>query len=420
MGILSQKLRKMGSGEGRGEAKGGFLWTMYQDMMDIGRHVVGCFCCMLCTPPIFLIIGLIFLLSATSNTRGDKIKEYNNAVDKWASSVRPVFDQATFTNQVAPPGQSQAFSQITSADPLHDSDSKLHTYTPLRYQSASGTTAPATSSFTLQVGAQQQGGTANTLSASVRTEGVTTKSGSELSRSCSSSSTSSSSSSSSSNSNTPCSEVCNDDGGSWDYSTRRCTFRAYLTGICLKVAYSSASQAYSVSSKYGGQGCFPCGYYSSFPSQGTNYVCNAYEVGQLSLSSSPPPANFEGVDIVVRSEDDPYIVAGNLTNGSMNFGLSRAAKIAIAIVFFAIGGSMCFCVYGGIYFFARWLRNRNGGGNSQRKYQNMGMSQGAPQPYGGGQQQYGGAGNTRPYQAQPAAAQPPPPGFYQQNPPTYA
>ncbi|KNC47048.1 uncharacterized protein AMSG_03473 [Thecamonas trahens ATCC 50062] len=409
-----------GKGEARGEGKGSFIFSLYRDLLEMGRHILGCACCCLCIGPILLLVAVIFLAAAAANSRADQVKKYNAAVDTWNTGVRTSFEQATFVNLDPPSGVSGTFSADTSADPIRDSDTKgLHTYTALKY-TTTGLDAPVPSdssgTYSWSVQATQQGSPSKTLNTVITTKQSTTKSPSQLSQTCSTTSTSGSStrsSSSSSNNNSPsCSQVCQDDGGSWTGS--ECRFVAYMSQVCLKVTLDSSSQ-YAVSGEFGGNGCFPCLAYT----RQQRAICTDYEVSVLSTGS----ASFSSVPVVIRNKDDPYIALGHITDGTFNFGLSRAALLLLAIVFFAIGGFFCCGVYGSLWFVANWLRTRNGG----KSYQAVGnrggaapyaQAQPAPygqQPYAQPQPQYGS--QPQPY-GQPQGA-PPPPGFYQAPAPSY-
>lgn len=71
----------MGKGEAGGAGMGhdfpklcvgpGELWEMLKDW---GEKVMCCICCCLCTGPILTIVGIILVVSAIKDKRGDNIK----------------------------------------------------------------------------------------------------------------------------------------------------------------------------------------------------------------------------------------------------------------------------------------------------------------------------------------------------------
>mmetsp|Transcript_37490 Transcript_37490/g.118231 ORF Transcript_37490/g.118231 Transcript_37490/m.118231 type:complete len:248 (+) Transcript_37490:287-1030(+) len=67
-----------------------------QGGVDAVNQLVCCVCCMLIIGPLLAIIGVMFLISALSDTRGDLINEYNTFVPPWTNGSYAEFKTAEF------------------------------------------------------------------------------------------------------------------------------------------------------------------------------------------------------------------------------------------------------------------------------------------------------------------------------------
>jgi len=67
----------MGKGEGKGEAKGGFISQGFECAEDIAGCACFCVFILVCLPPILIITGIVYMVAATTDSRGDKMKHFN-------------------------------------------------------------------------------------------------------------------------------------------------------------------------------------------------------------------------------------------------------------------------------------------------------------------------------------------------------
>jgi len=73
------------------------------------------------------------------------------------------------------------------------------------------------------------------------------------------------------------------------------------------------------------------------------------------------------VAVTVRSEDDPYVKAYALTNGSLDFGMSAGDKIKLGTVFLVLGLTFCCITYGSCYCLCQTFgKNKGDGGNKSQ------------------------------------------------------
>lgn len=75
-----------------------------------------------------------------------------------------------------------------------------------------------------------------------------------------------------------------------------------------------------------------------------DHTSNSLAVGSQDTCDGSSYASFTGIGVDVRFDADPYVVAMRMTNGSLNFGLSQAAKLVvggtllgIALLIFGVG-----------------------------------------------------------------------------------
>jgi len=343
-----------GKGDGQGKGGGGFIGGCYHDLLGFGRHVLGCVCCLLCTGPILLIVGVVLLASATHDGRTELISQYNNAVTAW-NAERPNFEGAVF--QYSSGGFSTKMGEMNTDPALKDSDlSKVSTYTPLKYVTQ-----------TTPVGLQEayiNGGSIGTYATTY------TLPYSGLTGNCDPTTLSGTNS---------CYNVCYNAGGTWYPNGRVCTFPIVPVVACVVV--SKVNGIYQPFPTNGKSGCYPCALNSL-----SNYVCSDYDIIQYRIGTAS--GNYD-IQPTVRDSLDPYVILARLTSGSMNFGLSTKQKLATGAALIAIGGALVFVVYGGLYSFVKCMKRRQGG-TSYQVVGNTGYQNAPPAPgYGG--QQYGAA-----------------------------
>ncbi|KNC49787.1 uncharacterized protein AMSG_06066 [Thecamonas trahens ATCC 50062] len=386
---------------------------VWDDFMETGRQIVGCICCCAIVGPILVLIGIIVLVSALKDTRGDKIKKYNAAVDKWNSQSRDELLAAQFTNtNSGASGGAEVLGATTAVDVLRDDDKDLKSYEPLKYRTAGGfsfasaTLGTSDIVYTADISASQNGGPASTMSVGLTFGHYISRGQGSLSRSCQLTATSTSTGSS----RPLCSQVCSDDGGQWDSTTSTCRFYLRASDMCLKVTLSGSSWT---PASVPGSG-FGCLYKNQGGTKG-DWSISSYT--SVSAGATITPST---VQLTIRSSDDPYILASDLTNGSYDFGLTRAQKIVIGIVLIVIGCVWMCCVCGGVYaiYMCFMGNNRSGRFNNHKggAYGNNNNNNNGGGAYNGG----GGGYNHGPAPAQPVVAHPapPPPSNYNAPPPS--
>lgn len=319
-----------------------------------GRELRCCICCALCCGPILTLVGLIFLISAIKDTRGDNIKKFNTGVVAWNSAGRAAWDVLGATISMSVQGGangSRALFVGTNVDPIRPpTDSKVTTYTPLLFvspanavpagyppQVANGSlSSSATVQIDLYAGSNLLATGAVPLFNLVQTNLGTT-----------SGSTQSTSSTSPSPPRPP------------PPPPSPPSFRVdYASQIC-RVVESATN--------YGpGTGCF-----AAF---GSDFAAGVFDRSSCGIQVTTSPANVVGctalysVSVTVRSSTDPLIVGfanracGFSPKAGCSFGLSRAAKITIGIILFGVGVCWTCCVYGGLYAVVVYFINKNKAG----------------------------------------------------------
>ena len=60
-----------------------FIGDVWGDVKEYGSAIVGCLCCLMCSGPVLLIIGVAVFVNSFTDTRLALINEYNADVDAW-------------------------------------------------------------------------------------------------------------------------------------------------------------------------------------------------------------------------------------------------------------------------------------------------------------------------------------------------
>jgi len=373
---------------------------MWDDFVDLGRNIIGCICCMMCIGPILILIGIIVLISAIKDSRGDKIKQYNAAVDKWTASARAEFAAAQFVNNGASPPET--LGTVTTGDILKDDDKDIKSYQALKYQSttgfgayASGTVGTVGVQYTSDIAASQDNGSPSSIAVTLPFSSYRSTGTTGLSKSCTNSPTTTSSGSSD---NRPlCSSVCAEDGGTWDANANTCHFYRVASRFCLKVALSGSTWA-ATATPGAGIGCL-------YKTQAG--IKGDWGIATTQQSSPGTTVDPSRVNIMIRSSADPYILASELTKGTYDFGLSRAQKIVIGIILIVIGVVISCCVFGAIFYFVKFVIGDGGSGRSfGRSNNNNNTGKSFGNNNGPGVSSYHTPAPAQPVAAQPVAAQP--------------
>ena len=99
---------------------------VYGDMKEYGNQAIGCFCCLMLSGPILIIVGISMLVASTTDTRLDFISQYNGQVDTWNSDFGTFdifWDALTVEFSVGVFGKLPTTSPLTGAaapEPLGD------------------------------------------------------------------------------------------------------------------------------------------------------------------------------------------------------------------------------------------------------------------------------------------------------------
>ena len=304
-------------------------------MKEWGWKILSWICCLLCTGPILTIIGVIFLVSAVKDERGDNVKKFNEGVAQF-NAIRADWDARSFTaDQMTP----SALSTIETKE-FAVEDSKLAAWTPLYYRvSAVPSTFPASASTTPVAVDFTEAGSGTMATSSVAPNKMRTLSGS---------STTTSTTSSPPSPPPPPSPP------------RDQYYR--LTKICRAIA-EGAGNGYKSGS--GGVGCFSSltGSTTNEYGAGLTYTsCGTVNQGQ----AAPAACSGGQVEATLRHEKDPIVLGfangacgRNPSTERCSFGLSRTSKIVLGLIFLIIGISWTCCVYGGLYAVILYFQRRN-------------------------------------------------------------
>eukprot|EP00033_Pygsuia_biforma_P000414 GCRY01000494.1.p1 GENE.GCRY01000494.1~~GCRY01000494.1.p1 ORF type:complete len:377 (+),score=59.48 GCRY01000494.1:58-1188(+) len=331
-----------------------------------------CFVACACIGMILIIVGLVIMLSAAKDTRGDKLDEFNAGVELWNLEGRKAFEGFSSVYVVPPSSVTLRTAANLTADSSTETDyddghpEDLDPYTPLRYDSGSlnnlfadGPLAVADSQGTLTFYLTKNLVTSrftvsvNLFDTEVRTPSTVP---------CKTSSSTKKKSSSSTNT---CPSKCSDLGGVWNSATERCTIKKYVTDVCVKVS-PTANGGFALNRTYGDVGC---GYDTGF---NPAYKMATTEASSVSLSPT----------VTVRSALDPLILAQYLTDGDMDFGLTRAEKLILGGILFGIGfvimAVFAFC---GLFVYHSFKKkDRNDTDREQQRQQQQQDNQPGVQP----------------------------------------
>jgi len=118
------------------------------------------------------------------------------------------------------------------------------------------------------------------------------------------------------------------------YNGVSCLYYYVLEGVCIKV--SSNNGTLQLDTHYGGPGCF---YSNGFPEDVGRWIPALYtKVPYNNGAVLSQTFDFSGMNVGVRHNNDPFIFAENLTQGSLSFGLTPGQKMGVGLVLMAIGG----------------------------------------------------------------------------------
>lgn len=293
-----------------------------------GQKILWGICCCLCTGPIMTLIGIIFVVSAIKDERGDNVDKFNEGITTFMMT-RPAWAARTFTSDSF---GGNVLASLTS-EPFEVEDSELlvwdaliyeATGTPAGFPTSLSTTAPSSVSIDFQ-----EGGTTLSGAGAIAPNGVVVRSGSTT--------TSTSGSNTSPTPPPPPSPPM----ATW----------TILTRVCRKVGNGAAYGT-------GGPGCFA----SVEASNGAEYsTCGTV----LDTANGPSACTNYNVQAHLRSDDDPVVLGfandacgRSADDRRCSFGISRGTKLVIALIFLVIGITWTCCVYGGLYGVILYFQKR--------------------------------------------------------------
>jgi len=287
-------------------------------ILGVERRICNCICCLLCTGPILIIVGIVFLVGSGTDTRTANISQYNSAVVAWQNSFRQQYVGAAFS-LLQSSNINLSIAVDTSPDPFSDSDPSIMKYdaykfripNPLWPNPLSWTVNGPSSKWNFNFYSSNVNGSGSSFS-STSVPLMTETSYSASSLGCNFDSSSSN----------YCPTVCHNKGGDWDSGVDLCYVEQQLSSFCTKVSLNGNS-AWIPDTTYGGIGCNPLN--SWYPE---NYQYHSY---------TSDWAYFDTCYTTIRSAHDPYVAAAYLTDGTYNFGLTTTQKFIIGVSLLSVG-----------------------------------------------------------------------------------
>eukprot|EP00761_Pharyngomonas_kirbyi_P007319 gb/GECH01007329.1/.p1 GENE.gb/GECH01007329.1/~~gb/GECH01007329.1/.p1 ORF type:complete len:334 (+),score=56.63 gb/GECH01007329.1/:1-1002(+) len=312
---------------------------------NLFKGSIACVCIFCCAGPILIIVGAVFL--ASGDTRGPKIRTFNNAVMEWNRGARESFLNKDFVVRNQFENAEYALKANTAEDPLNDSPKDGETfesYTPLKYQ--------VTDLQFFVDNAQFQEGKEHTREVIDNTTSGNTYQVLTFRDTVFDTYQYTPSSGSSSVDD----DDDDDDFGNSDerqecnryegyYSGTRCTLYYATTELCTTVNLGS-DDSWEASPR---GGC----YFRDF-SKGADTVAlndNTPSRYRKVPTNSNPPTQVSGANtgiFTLRNAKDPWVVAQEVTDGTLDFGLSVGEKRTIGGVLLGLGLAallpLCFCI----------------------------------------------------------------------------
>ena len=290
-----------------------------------------------------MIVGISFLASASKDDRGISVSSFNSASTSWQNSA---FTTWQTNNQNFTIGNAMTYMNlpgVTSADTYPDTDGVTQPTRFLKFANT-GTAFPQVTTwspttpgaFALPGGLYVQRNKPASGLTSGQSVAISPLYTDETSFTCESSS----SSSSGSDCNPPCKSYVSAGTGT---KSRKCQRFFRVEKACFVVdpvsgnieSGCAVNAATKVPDSVTGKGSFGL---------------SKFSFSEIVVTSPPSSTQqFSSFDVTVRASTDPFVKALQLTNGSLNFGLTVAQKIAYGIGFLVAGGLLTFLVCGGIY-----------------------------------------------------------------------
>jgi len=255
--------------------------------------------------PILFIIGIASFISAPlDNSRANNLNDMNNVVQTWTNQYKNAFAAESFSIQNVVSKNYVTMTQSHSAD---ISDTGVNSYTPVKFFTTQNI-LPTTINW--NDGLSQLftfTGSGNASANFQITANLFNSYTTYDSRS-----------------------TCQNNNGYYT-NMGTCVYYYVFDGLCVKVSQTGGK--YTPDATYGGSGCM---YDNGFPPNLGKFYAGIYM--KTSPSSINFPFNLNGVSYYVRHNNDPFVYAQYLTQGSMSFGLTPGQKVALGLILMAVGG----------------------------------------------------------------------------------
>jgi len=269
-------------------------------------------------------------------------QKYNQAVDAWSNTHREDFE-GRFSVRNSNTSNWIPMLADQSIDPINSTDFVLKTYTPLKYIIPISHVIPSQPWATGKV--EEISFLPNWTShfdLTIQTQTMQIRILTPASLKCDPSF-------SQNQVNETCTSACTEKMGSWDPNLKHCSIFHALSFFCAKVAENGSD--WEISDLYGGYGCGADNYWNT-----SNYSV---------VFPSSSNFSFSG-NIILRSVNDPYILAAHLTEGKFVFSLSTVPKEANAGGFLSfVGFSLVFVMV--VVVLAACLHERQKASDEERQ-----------------------------------------------------
>eukprot|EP00892_Ulva_mutabilis_P004728 jgi/Ulvmu1/2627/UM014_0079.1 len=343
---------------GKGKGKGGC--GLLEGIGDCIQCIAGTICCLCVSGPILIIVGIVFIVSAFDDTRGERIDEFNVAVDAWNGGAVDNFNAASANDWTysladtcgnASLNEAQLPQSEAAEDLLFEEDERgeFGSYPRVSYYEDAPDPVTPESGCTFNFQFAYQGTSIGNVSVPAVTS--VTQGFSEI---CTQSSTSSSNTNQAARRRQEdvqrCANTCRAQGGVPDGTSIqgfRCQKTNVPAEVCVRVTLRNdqwviAQGALPDRSGATGSGCFL-----------NNPPSSSWDDARLESVASLSGLR---IPVRVRHEKDPYLYFLDISRGTGDFGLKTSEKLIIGFTCLAIGILItllvcgCCCV---IFKFAR-------------------------------------------------------------------
>jgi len=259
--------------------------------------------CLVILGPLLLVIGVWqFLEAPNDHERDDNISKMNTVIDEWNMQYLPIFQNQSFSVQNTA-GKNWINMLADRSGGISAND--LHSYVALKYN-IKGQIIPSqvwNSGQQIQIYFKDRSNSSWSVSTALFVKQTTND----------------------------LQTTCYSKGG--QPTNSNCYYYYYLSDFCVKV--TNRSGYWAPDNSYGGFGCL---YGDNNPSDSGNWNPGYYQQALYNNGSIfHTQFDFSSVTTTIRHLNDPYVYAQYLTQGSMDFGLTRAQKALVGLVLIVIG-----------------------------------------------------------------------------------